>query len=74
MSNNRKKSSLRGLVISCKEGEQISFSNGEVLMEFVEVRKNQVRIAFQANKDIRIERIPISLAEVQNEDDSIGNT
>lgn len=51
-----KKSQLRGLVITRKEGEQVIINGGELRIEVVEVKGKCVRLAFQANPEILIQR------------------
>jgi carbon storage regulator CsrA len=56
MSHFTKKATLRGLMMTRKEGQQIVINHGELLIEVVEVRGKYVRLAFQASKEIDIQR------------------
>lgn len=59
MSKNKWKnrSSLRkGLVLTLKEGETVSIADGEIIVELVEIRGQNTRIAFVADPQIRIIR------------------
>lgn len=56
MSSWTKRSSIGGMVMTRKQGDQIAINRGEVIIEVVEIRGNSVRLAIKANKDIQINR------------------
>lgn len=45
-----------GLVITRKQGQRIVINRGEVILEVVEIKGKQVRLAFVASKEIHIRR------------------
>lgn len=51
------KSSIGGLVVTRRAGQKVSVNNGEIIIEVVEIQGKAVRIAFQAHKEIKIERL-----------------
>ncbi len=59
MPNFTKKSKIGGLIINRKVGEQITINNGEITIEIVEIHGKEVRLAFRAHKDIKIDRTEI---------------
>jgi carbon storage regulator CsrA len=65
MSKFTKRATIKGLVITRKEGDQILVNHGEIRIEVVEVKGKCVRLAFQAAKDVTIHR-----AEASAEKDS----
>lgn len=56
MSKFSKESKVGGLLITRKEGEQIAINGGELIIEVVEIQASRVRLAFQAPRDIKIQR------------------
>jgi carbon storage regulator CsrA len=52
----QKKATLRGLVMTRKSGDKISINHGELLIEVLEIRGNQVRLVFQGDKEINVQR------------------
>ena len=70
MSRFAKKAQLRGLVITRKEGDQILINHGELKVEVVEIKGRWVRLAFEAAKEIVIQRAETlqdnTLAKVQD--------
>lgn len=52
-----KKSSIGGLVITRREREKIAVNHGEIIIEVVEIRGNEVKLAFSASREIRFDRV-----------------
>ena len=46
-----------GLVLNRKVGDQITINNGEIIIEVVEIHGNEVRLAFKAHAEIKIDRV-----------------
>lgn len=57
MSTYTRKSKIKGLILTLKEGDVIAISNGELMIEAVEIKGHRVRIAFKATRDIPITRL-----------------
>lgn len=51
-----RKSALGGLMLNRKEGQSITINHGEVIIEVVEIRGKEVRLAFRAARDVVILR------------------
>lgn len=58
------------LVITRKVGERIVLNHGEVRIEIVDVKGKFVRLAFQANKEISIQREESACNPASTSDDS----
>ncbi len=56
MNPHKRRSSISGLVITSREGDQVIINNGEIIIEVVSIKGKQVRVCFQAHKDISIKR------------------
>jgi carbon storage regulator CsrA len=67
MSQWSKKATVRGLVITRGEGEKIIINHGELVLEVVQIKGRQVRIAFAASKDISIQRAEAVAQELGHE-------
>lgn len=46
----------KGLIISRREGEQIVINGGELKITIIELNRKKVRLVFEANKEILIQR------------------
>ncbi len=62
-----KRSKIKGLVLSLKQGDLIAINSGELLVEIIEVRGSRARVAFKAAKDISISRLQIAADKKQLE-------
>jgi len=49
------------LVLTRRIGERIIIGNGDVVITIVDIQRNQVRIGFKADKNIKIDREEIYL-------------
>ena len=50
------KSTLRGLIITLKQGAIVRVNNGEMRIQLIETKGQYARIAFEASKEISIFR------------------
>ena len=57
------RSVVGGLLLNRKEGQTIEINHGEVIIEVVEIKNHQVRLAFKAARDVLIRRGEINHAE-----------
>lgn len=65
-----KRATIGGLILTLKEGEKVSFNDGEVTLEVVQIQGRFMRIAIKANEEIRILRIPVQKTPVPVESHS----
>lgn len=55
-----RKATIGGLLITRKEGQKMTINYGELVIEVVQIKGKTVRLAFNASKEISIQRLEVA--------------